>query len=339
MGGLFHSKICDLVPLREAFEEKKKVYESVLLKFKNVGDKTVYNCSVPFTMNGKKYMFGRVESADDWALSNVFLFTETAKDEWTKEPASGSFNLEDPFVVKIHGEMCLGGTHVTKSATKVSMYLCEFFRGNPMDLKYITSGPERMKDIRLIELKDGQIGVFAHFRSHNQCLTGFTKIKRIEYLCPEVINNAPYINHRAFGDTWGGPNQCYLLSSGLIGCIGHHGYLQNRPNACQLRVYCNTSFVFDPETLNVFDFKVIGTRTCYPPSKPKVPMLDDCVFVSGIVMRDDGKVDLYSGVGDNCQGRCVIDYPFEGYGEIVSSLDFEDTPTFPMANISKHSGH
>ena len=33
-------------------------------------------------------------------------------------------------------------------------------------------------------------------------------------------------------------------------------------------------------------------------------------------MREDGKVDLYSGIGDAEVGRIVIDYPFEGYGQI-----------------------
>lgn len=330
MGGAFPSKPCDLIPLREAFDRDGKVYESVLLTFKGVGDKTVYNCSVPFSIKGRKFMFGRVEEAEDWALANVLLFEETGKDEWTRVPNSVSYNLEDPFVSKIHGEMVFGGTRVIKDATRVSSYFCDFYRGNPYDLKHVCSGPDKMKDIRLVELADGRIGVFSHFRKENQCLTGFTTIKRIEKLSKDIINNAPFIDHRAFGDAWGGPNQCYLLSSGLIGCIGHHGYLQSRPNACQLRVYCITSFVFNPETYETTDFKVIGTRKCFPEGKPKIPSLEDCAFTSGIVMRDDGKADLYSGVGDVFQGRCVIDYPFEGRGEIVSSLDFDNSPSAPM---------
>lgn len=339
MGGVFQSKICDLVPLRETFEKEKKIYETTFLTFKNVGENTVYNCSTPFTMNGKKYMFGRVEKADEWIFSNTLLFEETGKDEWTRVSNTPSFNLEDPFIVKINNEMIFGGTHVTKDATKCASYLCEFYRGNPFDLKYITSGPARMKDVRLIELKDGQIGIFSHFRDDEHCMTGFTKIKRIEQLNAKIINNAPFINHRAFGDAWGGPNQCYLLESGYVGCIGHHGYLQKRVNAVMLKVYCATSFVFDPETLNVYDFKVIATRTCFPDAPPKIPKLEDCIFVSGIVMRDDGKADLYSGVGDNRQGRCVIDYPFEGHGKIVSSLDFEDLPTYPLSRITKIELH
>ena len=48
----------------------------------------------------------------------------------------------------------------------------------------------------------------------------------------------------------------------------------------------------------------------------KVPTLKDCAFTSGIVMRKDGKADLYSGIGDCQEGRIVIDYPFAGYGRI-----------------------
>ena len=33
-------------------------------------------------------------------------------------------------------------------------------------------------------------------------------------------------------------------------------------------------------------------------------------FTSGIVMREDGRADLYGGMGDVEEGRIVIDYPF-----------------------------
>jgi hypothetical protein len=74
----------------------------------------------------------------------------------------------------------------------------------------------------------------------------------------------------------------------------------------------------DPDTRTVESYKIIGTRDCYPPGPAKMPHLADCAFTSGIVMREDGKADLYSGLGDCKQGRLVIDYPFEGHGQIVS---------------------
>ena len=73
----------------------------------------------------------------------------------------------------------------------------------------------------------------------------------------------------------------------------------------------NTSFIFDPESFSVSDFKIIGTRSCYPDGAAKKPNLIDCAFTSGIVMREDGLADLYIGIGDTEVGRITIDNPFD----------------------------
>jgi hypothetical protein len=78
------------------------------------------------------------------------------------------------------------------------------------------------------------------------------------------------------------------------------------------------AFVFDPAKHRIVDLKIIGTRPCYPDGPAKIPELVDCAFTSGIVMRPDGKADLYSGIGDTAEGRIVIDYPFAGHGRIVA---------------------
>jgi hypothetical protein len=39
-------------------------------------------------------------------------------------------------------------------------------------------------------------------------------------------------------------------------------------------------------------------------------------------MRPDGKVDLYSGIGDAEEGRIDIEYPFAGHGQAVVNLSF-----------------
>ena len=111
---------------------------------------------------------------------------------------------------------------------------------------------------------------------------------------------------------WGGCNQCYLLDTGLIGIIGHKSY-----KTTELSVYVNVSFVFDPKTHKLLDEKIIATRNSYPQGPEKYPYLADCAFTAGIVMRQDGKADLYSGLGDTIIGRAVIDFPFEGFGAIV----------------------
>ncbi|CCW68387.1 unnamed protein product [Phytomonas sp. Hart1] len=310
-----------MVPERALFEKTKVIYESTLLTFKGVDGYDVYNCSVPFKINGKFHILGRIERRHEWVNSYVCLFLESGKDEYTLVPDSMMWQLEDPFVSKLQGEMVIGGTRVKKNQGKVSDYATDFYRGVHNDLVYFTSGPTKMKDVRLVELQDGRIGVFSHHKFTNTCLTGFTIVNNLDDLSAESIYSATPIDHSAFGDAWGGVNQAYLLTSGKIGCISHHGYLADGEEDI-INVYCATSFVYEVTTNKVYSYKIIGTKQCYPYCPFKAPRLVDCAFASGIVMRDDGKCDLYCGLGDTCEGRLVIDYPFQGHGEVIDSLVF-----------------
>jgi len=71
------------------------------------------------------------------------------------------------------------------------------------------------------------------------------------------------------------------------------------------------------KTGKCLDEKIIATRPSYPAGPAKVPSLIDCTFTSGIVMHEDGKADLYGGLGDTMEGRIIIDNPFEGFGKIM----------------------
>ena len=54
----------DMREKKAAFEKNGRVYESALLTFKGVDGFDVYNCSIPFTWNGRSYIYGRVEKRD-----------------------------------------------------------------------------------------------------------------------------------------------------------------------------------------------------------------------------------------------------------------------------------
>ncbi|MDF2937472.1 MAG: hypothetical protein K0Q90_2845 [Paenibacillaceae bacterium] len=194
-------------------------------------------------------------------------------------------------------------------------------------LYYFTTGPDYMKDIRLVELADGRIGVFSMPRNEEirrrfgcESLIGFTTVNSLEELNAEVIANAPYIPDLFSKDEWGGCNQAYLLDSGKIGVIGHICYKAPDEQKQNTLTYMNMSFVLDPASLQALDLNIIGTRPCYPAGPSKKENLKDCAFTAGIVMRPDGRADLYSGIGDTEVGRIVIDYPFQGHGAIVGSL-------------------
>lgn len=310
---------------REMFEAKKEIYESVKVTFSGVDGMDVYNPSIPFERDGKRYMYGRVEHRDEWANSWVRLFEEVSLDHFKLVDHSMMYQLEDPYVALVGEVLILGGTHVRKKQNEIDTYYGYFYKGKGVnDQTYFTTGPDYMKDIRLVELNDGKIGVFSRPRSEkikalygSESVVGFDIIDSIEDLNAEIVENAPVVEGLFEPDEWGGCNQAYMLTSGKIGVIGHKCYKEERENGLIMRVYLNVSFVFDMDKHQAEDLKIIGTRSCYPEGPAKKEDLADCVFTTGIVKRDDGKVDLYSGIGDTEVGRIVIDNPFAEYGEIL----------------------
>ena len=191
---LLFAGVAGVKELKEAFETNPpKVIESAKLTFKGVDEGyDVYNCSIPFAWGGTEYIFGRVEPHDKWASSVTMLFRKTGKDEWTRVLEFGKLELEDPYIQYIRGELIVGGTRVMKVSGKVATYRGAFYRDNkkgPMHLEYFTTGPERMKDIRLVELKDGRIGVFSRPRGEDvrkkygsESVIGFTTVKDLDEL-------------------------------------------------------------------------------------------------------------------------------------------------------------
>ncbi|KAL0511177.1 LOW QUALITY PROTEIN: putative Protein (DUF1861) [Leishmania lindenbergi] len=289
--------------VKATFEASKRVYESVLLTFKGVEGYDVL-------LRGKAlHLRPRRETR---GLGRMSL-------RWYRSLA-GSWRTHTSKM----GEMIFGGTHVRKNGNCILSYYGYFYRGTPVDLSYFTAGPDYMKDIRVVSLQDGRIGVFSRPRVGRKASIGFVILNSISELRAEVIAKAPALDILS-ENAWGGVNQAYLLSSGKVGCVGHYSYEDKNDKQQPQNVYVNYSFVLDPQSRAIADGKIIGTKGCYPPCEPKVPLLADCVFTSGIVMRGDGKVDLYSGVGDSHEGRIVIDYPFEGHGSIVGDFNFSMT--------------
>jgi len=303
---------------KQEFEKSKNVYESVKLSFTGVEGFTVYNCSIPFTFQGKDYIYGRVEKFDQWARSWVRLFEKTGPDSYAAVPDMMAYQLEDPYISFVQGELTMGGTHVRKKSGSIDTYYGYFYRGTDLnDMLYFTTGPNGMKDIRLVDLRDGRIGVFSRPRGEaikakygSDAMIGFAVINSLDQLTNEVVENARPIEGIFQKDEWGGCNQAYLLENGKIGVAAHQSYTEPMQGEEDLAVYMNTAFEFDPNTFEVTESKIIGSRSCYPAGTPKLPRLRDCTFTSGLVMREDGRADLYGGLGDSEEGRIVIDYPF-----------------------------
>lgn len=315
---------------KAAFEANAHVYQRALLHFQGVEGLDVYNCSVPFTWAGKTYLYGRLEKRSAWAQSWTGLFQQVGPDTYALTLTPWGYQLEDPYVSMIRGELVLGGTHVRKRQGNIDTYYGYFYRGTtPENLQYFTTGPEGMKDIRLVELADGKVGVFSRPRGEHvrrlygsSAMIGFAVIDSLDDLNADVIASATPIPGLFADEEWGGCNQAYLLDDGRIGVLGHQSFCVHASKEdrqidptqpwCDesLAVYMNVAFEFDPHSFAVTNKRIVGTRSCYPAYPCKRPSLRDCAFTSGITLRADGRVDLYSGIGDTAEGRIVVDYPF-----------------------------
>ncbi len=308
----------NLLEKRVKFEAERRQGASAKLTFHGVDGFDVYNPSIPFHWQGGDYIFGRVERRADWARSWVRLFVRSGEDDYTLVRDSMIYQLEDPYIAVIGDEIVLGGTHVRYKQGQLDTYYGYFYRGRDLnDLVYFTTGPETMKDIRLVGLADGRIGVFSRPRNAEiirkfgaESQIGFAIIERLEDLSADVIENAPYIPGLFAAGEWGGCNQAYLLADGRIGVIGHLALRTPQPQGPELLTYVNMAFVYDPLKHEAEPVKIIGTRPCYPAGPAKKPELSDCAFTAGITPRADGRADLYSGIGDCEVGRMVIDAPF-----------------------------
>ena len=305
--------------LREEFHRRGGVREGALLTFSGMNGYDVYNCSIPFEWQGERYIFGRVERREDFANSVTFLFRQVGKDAYAPVEGAVVYPIEDPHVAMIGDEIILGGTHVRKRRGQIDTLYGYYYRGKDLRfLSHFTCGPANMKDIRLVQMEDGRVGVFTRPRSKriaelygSEAVVGFAILDSIDELDDTIVDKARVIDGLFSEGEWGGCNQCYLLRDGRVGVIGHRCCREPGPE-CVLQAYVNISFIFDPVTFSVSDMKVIGEKASYPPTPFMLPYLADCAFTSGIEMRADGYADLYSGLGDVAQGRIVIDPPFGG---------------------------
>ena len=328
---------------RLEFERTNNVGMGVKLTFHGVEGYDVYNCSVPFYMNKKEYIFGRVERREEWSRSWTKLFERTGEDTYTVCEDSMIYQMEDPFITSIKGELILGGVHVLYHQNDSETYRTYYYKGNSFYNMYMfTSGPDYMKDIRLVDMDDG-IGVFSRPRDESvkdeygsDSIVGFVKIKSLDELSRDTINSARPIDGMFSKGEWGGPNQCFMLSNAMIGIIGHKCYKYKMDDGRKMPVYINMAWVFDMNSHKIVEEKIIASRNNYPKGLTKVFITTDTTFTSGITLRSDGRLNLYSGLNDIEEGRVVIDNPFKEYGDIILNNEFtmDCTPFANKMNVS-----
>lgn len=293
------------------FHAKGLELQGERLHFVDVGERDVYNITAPFEDRGERVIAGRVEPRDSEHSQVVFFRQENGR--WAPRVGDPVLELQDPFFSRIHGELIVGGVEIFPHPNDPSRlgWRTRFYRGSQVrDLEPFAVGPDGMKDIRLVELADGQIGVFTRPQGEigGRGTIGYTQIKTLDELTVDVINGATLLE-QFYPEEWGGANEAHLLANGLVGVLGHIAHFDDEMN----KHYYPIVFAFDPATKTASGMEIIAVRDNFPPGPAKLPTLVNVLFSGGLVRRDDGTAELYVGVSDAEAHRIVIPDPFLKY--------------------------
>lgn len=266
------------------------------LTFAGVDGQDVYNITAPFSSANRTVIAGRVEPRDQEHSTVLFFHEEGGI--WHPIPGAPTFSLQDPFVTFVNNELVFGGVRIYQTRHGLG-WKTLFYRGSDIfSLTQFFAGPNGMKDIRLCDLKDGNISVFTRPQGEKGGLgtIGYTQCRGLDALSCELIEAAPLIEHMFHPSDWGGVNETHLLPNGEIGVLAHAACYENDDNR-QPRHYYSTAFTFNPVGLGFRDYKIIASRAQFNDGPAKRHDLRDVIFSAGLVRRD-GLATLYAGVSD-----------------------------------------
>ena len=307
------AKSCEL--LLKQFRQSRRLNAAFgeKLSFSGVGDRDVYNITAPFRDDGEMVIAGRVEERHSESSEVMFFINRGGT--WTPRKDAPVFNLQDPFVAFIRDEMIFGGVEVyfdEDDPHYVTSWRTVFYRGRQIrELQPFAQGPLTMKDIRLVELTDGRIGIFTRPMMVNgaRALIGYAEIGDLSELTEEVMTHAELLHGQFMPDEWGGANETHKLANGMIGVLGHVACMEEN----NIRHYYPMAFGFDPAKRQATPLKLLADRSMFPEGPAKRPDLQDVLFSGGIVRKENGKACMYTGVSDAEAHMIMIDDPFLEY--------------------------
>lgn len=279
------------------------------LAFSGVGQRDVYNIAAPVTLEGQQVIAGRVESRNVEHSEIVFFAANNGT--WQPIPSAMTFaGLQDPCIAFVKGEIVLGGVRfpVTMSDGSVGWRM-EFYRGKSLDnLILFLEGPEKMKDIRLVELADGQIGVLTRPQGSKggRGKVGFFIAPKLEAITAVAIQDAPLFEDQCRDDEWVGANEAHRLRNGMIGVLGHIACFDDQ----QHKHYYAMVFCVDPRNGRATSPEIIASRSDFPDGPAKRPDLMDVMFSGGLVRHENGTATLYAGLSDVETGCVLLPDPF-----------------------------
>lgn len=298
--------------LKKRYEETRvEPFLAEKLVFEGVGEKDVYNITAPFIIQNERVIAGRVESRDS-ETSEIHFFVQR-EGKWVPKKEAMVLHLQDPFFTFVDGEIVIGGVQTFPHPDNPEMlkWRTVFYKGTTLlNLKQFFAGPDGMKDLRLVQLQDGRIGVFTRPQGlkGGRGKIGYTSVDKLENLSVEIIEDAPLFTDQFIDEEWGGCNEIHVLKDGTLGVLGHIACFDEEGN----RHYYSMTFCMNAETGEKSDFKLLAVRDDFLPSEAKRSDLVDVVFSGGLVRHSNRTATLYAGISDAAAQCVMIPDPFAG---------------------------
>lgn len=277
--------------LLTTFRKRTQLKKPEKIRFLGVAGYDVYNPSTPFYIGTDRWILGRVEKRDS-ERSYVGFFKQINAETYSLDTTKQTYELQDPFITQIHGEWVMGGTYVDWESKH---WFTRVYKGRDIDhLTLWFDAPIGMKDVRLLELSNGGIGVFTRPQGGKagKGKIGFLQLPSFDSISAEMLLDAPLLDLFE-DDEWGGVNDCYQNKDGSINVIGHIAYFTDT----QIRHYYAMRFAFNPSNFYVNNLEIIAERSQFLPGPSKREDLHDVIFTSGIT-KESGKIFLYVGTSD-----------------------------------------
>jgi hypothetical protein len=263
-----------------------------------------YNPSPPVANGSSPYVFVRMEPRnveyDTWSVP----FRQTSIDAWEAADDVPMFRIQDPFCAVVQGTLVVGGVRIVSRLGNAPLWETVFMRGSSLsDLAEFARSPAYMKDVRLLELEDGRVGIFTRPWGSATRFIGYTEIDALDQLTTAVLAEARLLESQPVEGQWWGANAVYNLGAGKLGVLAHIARWEGGN-----RHYYPIVFVFDRLSFSVVDGpKIIAERACFPAHDAKQPDLENVIFPA-FIDRDRGL--FFGGLSDTAIGVMPLEDPF-----------------------------
>ncbi len=297
----------------QALSQRAKKGELLALR---VPDHDVYNITVPVSIAGETYIFGRVEQRKREDDSRIFAFRLLKDGTWLPIELSLP-SLQDPAISVVDGLVILSGIYVQWAVDQ---------NGKQFAQKYWTvfytldsnlhptpqgRGPDEMKDIRLLGLHDGRLLVFGRPQRQHRVEAAGGRISvslfpGLSHYDSDVVHNAPILPLHIPENEWVGANHAIEVD-GMVWVLGHVGRWVEIGGK-RVRQYDAMIFVYDPTTNRCSSVKIIVKADDFDCDQEKNEELGHIIFSGGFeISADQQRICVYVGLNDAAAGKISVD--------------------------------